>query len=64
MENVNPDGSKQAPEVIFSRKKTISSHPVAFFNNVSIKREPCQKHLGLFLDKKLNFVEHIDGKFS
>ena len=35
----NPDVSKQAQEVIFSRKKTISDYPIAFFNDVSIKRE-------------------------
>ena len=34
-----PDVSKQAQEVIFSRKKAIS-HPVAFFSNVLIKRWP------------------------
>ena len=26
------------------------------------KREPFRKHLGLFLDKKLKFLEHINEK--
>ena len=31
-----------------------------FFNDLPIKREPSQKHLGLFRDEKLNFLEHND----
>ena len=58
----NPDISKQAQEVIFSRKKTIMNQPVAHFNNLHIKRECVQKHLGVFLDEKLSFSEHINEK--
>ena len=42
--------------------KAISNHAGVFFNNVPIKREPFQKHFGLFLDKKLKFLEHINKK--
>ena len=42
--------------------KTISNHAGVFFNNVPIKREPFRKHLGLFLDKKLKVLEHINEK--
>ena len=45
----NPDLSKQAQEVIFSRK-------IKKLNNFFF-----QKHLGLTLDIKLNFLEHIKG---
>ena len=55
----NPDVSKPAQEVLFSRKRTKTDHPDVYFNNVKFKREPYQKHLGIFLDEKLNFKEHI-----
>ena len=42
--------------------KTISNHAGVFFNNVPIEREPFRKDLGLFLDKKLKFLEHINEK--
>ena len=60
----NPDLSKQAQEVIFSRKASRVDHPVVSFNNSPIARTPCQKHLGLYLDKKLNFSHHIKEKVS
>ena len=60
----NPDVSKQAQEVIFSRKKNISNHPAVFFNNLPINRKSTQKHLGLLLDEKLIFSEHINEKLK
>ena len=60
----NPDVSKQAQEVIFSSKKTIGNHPAVFFNNLPINRKSTQKHLGLLLDEKLNFSEHINEKLK
>ena len=60
----NPDVSKQAQEVIFSRKKNIGNHPAVFFNNLPIKRKSAQKHFGLLLDEKLNFSEHINEKLK
>ena len=60
----NPDVSKQNQEVIFPRKKNISNHPVVFFNNLSINRKSTQKHLGLLLDEKLKFSEHINAKLK
>ena len=55
----NPDISKQAHEVIFSRKRSIASHPPLTFNNIQIAQTNLQKHLGMQLDKKLNFEEHF-----
>ena len=49
----NPDASKQAQEVVFSLKKI-------YFNNMLLSRKNTQKHLGLYLDTKLNFSEHIN----
>ena len=55
----NPDPSKQAQEVIFSRKIQKTSYPSIYFNNKLIKQAPSLKHLGLILDNKLNFQEHL-----
>ena len=60
----NPDITKQAQEIIFSRKKIVTSHPSLNFNNAQIQRQSVQKHLGLFLNEKLSFLEHIDVKIK
>ena len=60
----NPDVSKQVQEVIFSRKKNIKNHLIVSFNNLPINRKSTQKHLGLLLDEKLNFSEHINEKLK
>ena len=60
----NPDLSKQAQEVKFSRKTNKINHPTTSFNTVSVARRPCQKHRGLYLDEKLNFSHHINVKIS
>ena len=56
---LNPDLSKQAQEVIFSRKIKKLLHPTLLFNNIPLSNSLFQKHLGLTLDIKLNFLEHI-----
>ena len=58
----NPDVSKQAQEVVFSRKAIAINHATAYFNNGPAIRENFQKYLGLFLDFKLNFSNHINEK--
>ena len=60
----NPDRSKQAQEVIFSRKTSILSHPVLTFDNSPVTKTTDHKHLGLILDEKLNFKEHLKEKMS
>ena len=50
----NPDITKQAIEVIFSCKKQKSDHHKFNFNGI-----PVAKHLGLYLDSRLNFFKHI-----
>ena len=63
--NFNPDPSKQAQEVIFSRKLQKTNHNQVYFNcNNSIKQVPSQKHLGMYLDTKLNFQEHLNNVLS
>ena len=51
----NPDPSKQAQEVIFSRKSKRSTHPPLVFNNNNVSQTYSQKHLGVILD----FKEHL-----
>ena len=55
----NPDPTKPAQEVLFSRKKKILNHPTLSLSNIQVERASSQKHLGLILDEKLNFKQHI-----
>ena len=55
----NPDLTKQVQQVIFSRKTKELLHPSLSFNNIPLDNSVFQKHLGLTLHAKLNFVEHI-----
>ena len=54
----NPDPSKQAQEVIYSRKLKNVSHPSLVFNNANVSSCKSQKHLGVLLDSKLTFENH------
>ena len=63
MENKsNPDPSKSAKEVIFSRKLNTVPHASITLNNNPLSA--AQKHLGLVLDSKLTFNEHIKHSLS
>ena len=55
----NPDPSKQAQETIFSRKTNNICHPSLRFNNSIVSQSPYLKHLGIFLDARLTFEEHL-----
>ena len=57
----NPDTNKPAQEVLFSQKKKTQNHPNISLNNIQVERVSHQKHLGIILDAKLNFKEHIDS---
>ena len=60
----NPDHTKQAQEIIFSRKKTVSIHPVVYFNNTPVNSTATHKHLGMILDSKLSYENHLQSVFS
>ena len=60
----NPDITKQAREVIFSRKNAMVNHSTIFFNETPVVHTSCQKHLGMHLDEKLNFNTHIKDKIA
>ena len=55
----NPDITKQAQEVIFSRKSKKTGHPTVYFNHAPVARTNCHKRLGMYLDEKLNYLQHI-----
>ena len=55
----NSDLTKQAQEVLFSRKTKKLLHPSVSLNNISLKNSLFQKYYRLTLDEKLNVVEHI-----
>ena len=55
----NRDLNKQAQEVIFSRKLKKVSQPPLRFNNNYVSQESLQTHLGLKLDNRLTFDEHL-----
>ena len=60
----NPDPSKQAIEICFSHKRDNENYPSLMFNDAKVQIDISQKHLGLILDSKLDFNEHIDNKIK
>ena len=57
--NFNPDPSTQAQDLLFSWKTSSKPYPSLNFNDNPVHQVQLQKHLGLFLDPKLSFDEHI-----
>ena len=41
-----------------------TNHPPLFFNENVVPKTTLQKHLGMFLDSKLNFSEHLKSIFQ
>ena len=60
----NPDPQKQAVELLFSRKRSETDHPVILFNNIPVNEVNEHKHLGIILDSKLSFAPHIKTAIS
>ena len=60
----NPDPTRQAVQVLFSRKVKKSCHPAIYFNDVKVMMVTEHKHLGLTLDSKLTFASYIDEKLK
>ena len=60
----NPRNSKPAQEVLFLRKTKVQNHPAISLNNIQAERASYQKHLGLMLDERTNFKQHIDSAIS
>ena len=55
----NPDPSKQAQEIVFSRKVNKDYHTPLAFNNNNVPETDSQKHLGIILDNHLSFPNHL-----
>ena len=60
----NPDINKQAVEVLFSHKIQKTIHPPIYFNDAEVVRVNEHKHLGLILDSKLSFSQHVNEKIK
>ena len=61
----NPDPNKQAVEILFSKKQhDKDNYPPLNFNGDNVQTAISQEHLGLVLDSKLDFNEHISNKIN
>ena len=60
----NPDPSKLAFQIEFSRKRKKIDHPNIYFNDLEVKSVNEHKHLELIMDTKLSFISHINDKLS
>ena len=58
------DITKEAQGVLFSRNFQKLNHPSLTFKGTSITQSEIQKQLGVFLDSKLDFKEHIQNLFN
>ena len=50
--------------VLYSREAKITAHPQLVFNNNPAHETTTQKHLGMFLNFKLNFLEHFQDMLN
>ena len=62
--NIDPDPTKQAQEPIFSREVQTINHPPLFSNQNVVPQTSLQKDLGMYLENKLNFSEHLKTIFQ
>ena len=60
----NPSLSKQAVEIIFSRKTHPTSFPTLMFNGIPVKLVQDTQHLGMCLDERLSYNKHIETKIA
>ena len=57
----NTDPNKPEQEVLFSRKNKVQIHPTINLTNIQVQRASYQKRLGILLDEKLAFKQHIES---
>ena len=60
----NPDITKQAQEIIFSRKTSQRNHPSFMFNNSIVNVTKIHKHFGMIFYSKLSYDEHLKSVFK
>ena len=46
------------------KEKEFKSHPPINLINIQVERTSHQKFLGIILDEKLNFKQHVDNNIS
>ena len=61
---MNTEPTKQDQEIIFSKKKTVSIHLAVYFNNTLVNLTATHKHLGMIIDSKLSYENHLQSIFS
>ena len=61
---LDADPNKQVVEILFSKKHEKDNYPPLNFNGDKVQTAISQKHLGLFIDSKLDFNEHICNKIN
>ena len=64
LEKFYPYPTKQVQEIIFSRKKTVSVHPLVYFNKTPVNSKVTHKHNGIILDSKLSCDNHLQSVSS
>ena len=60
----NPGPNKQVQELIFAKEAENNNFPSFIFNKTEVRTLQSQKHLGLTLDERPKFTEHISSKTS
>ena len=60
----NPDRNNQAQELYFSKKAGNQKLLDLTFNKNNVVSSPYLKHLGMLLDSRLNFTEHVQSKMK
>ena len=60
----NPDPNKQAQDVYFPKKSNNEKSLPVTFNNLKVVTCSTQKHLGLLMEKRFSFKEHIQSKMN
>ena len=63
-DDFNPDITKQAIEVVFSCKYKKPDHSELTFSGIPIARKPFTKHIGVYLNSRLNVSKHIREKVA
>ena len=56
--------SKQAKEIIFSRRKMTLSHPSAYLKNIPVSSTSVHKHLEMQLDDKLSYEHRLKSALN
>ena len=60
----DPDPNKQAQQVYFSKKSNNKNSLPVIFNDAKVVTCSTHNHLGLLLDKRLSYNEHIQSKMN